>query len=98
MHREILVSAGVIGALGDISFLKRIPGAHAIQRDSDRRGSEMNERRRGTFVSEHYIGGTEIHVREEYAFGDHRRFYIMTASERVRDTADFLNFDGLNFN
>lgn len=98
MHKETLVSAGVIGASGDISFLKRLPALHALQRDGDRRGKEMNERRRGAFVSEHRIGGAEIHVREEYGLGGRHRFYVMTASERLSHTADFIDLDGLNFN
>lgn len=95
---EVFVSSGVIGASGDISFLQRLPSVHALQRHGDRRGQQMTERRMGAFVSEHRIGGTEIHVREEYGLGNRRRFYVMTAAERVRDTADFIEFDGLNFN
>lgn len=98
MSKDVFVSAGVIGASGDIRFLTRLPGAHALQRDGDRGGKEMRERRRGAFVSEHRIGGAEIHVREEYGLGERHFFYVMTASERVRDTADFMEFDGLNFN
>lgn len=42
--------------------------------------------------------GAEIHVREEYGLGGRHRFYVMTASERLSDTADFIDLDGLNFN
>lgn len=98
MTTEVLVSAGSIGASDDISFLRRLPQAHALQRDGDPRGKRMAERRMGAFVSEHRVGGIEIHVREEYGLGGHHRFYVMTASERVRDTADFMDFGGLNFN
>lgn len=98
MNKEIFVSAGVIGASGDLSFLSRLPDAHALQRDGDRRGKEMKERRRGAFVSEHRIGEAQLHVREEYGLGNRHRFYVMTASERVRDAADFIEFGGLNFN
>ena len=98
MTTEVLVSAGSIGASDDISFLRRLPEAHALQRDGDLRGKRMAERRMGAFVSEHRIGGIEIHVREEFGLGGCHRFYVMTASERVRDTADFMDFGGLNFN
>lgn len=97
MITEVFVSAGVIGASDDMRFLVHLPDAHALQRDGDRRGSHMRERRVGAFVSEHKAGEADIHVREEYALGGLRRFYVMTGSERVRDTADFFEFASLNF-
>lgn len=97
MDKDILVSAGVVGAADDISFLRHLPTAHAQQRDSDHRGKQMTETRMGAFVSQHRIGHTEIHVREEYGLGGRHRFYVMTAPERVRDMADFFAFSGLAF-
>ncbi|MCF1491797.1 hypothetical protein GOZ83_13660 [Agrobacterium vitis] len=97
MNKEILVSAGVIGASGDISFLTRLPSAHVLQRDGDQRGKQMTERRMGAFVSVHRIGDTDVHVREEYGLGGRHRFYVMTGSERVRGSANFIAFDGLAF-
>lgn len=97
MTSEVFVSAGVIGASDDIGFLERLPSAHAQQRDSDRRGRQMTDRRMGAFVSEHKIGNAEIHVREEYGLGDCHRIYVMTGPERVRDTADLTEFAGLAF-
>ena len=97
MITEIFVSAGVIGASDDMRFLAQLPGAHALQRNGDRRGSHMPERQVGAFVSEHKIGETDIHVREEYTLGGFHRFYVMTGSERVRDAADFFEFASLNF-
>lgn len=98
MNTEVLVSTGSIGASNDIGFLRRLPQAHALQRDGDPRGRRMAEQQMGAFVSEHNIGGTEIHVREEYGLGGRHRIYVMTASERVRDQAEFMDFDGLKFN
>lgn len=97
MDKETLVSFGVIGASNNLGYLMQLPAAHALQRDGEVRGREMKVRRRGSYVSEHKIGTAEIHVREEYRFGV-RRFYVMTASERVRDVAEFMEFSGLNFN
>lgn len=57
----------------------------------------MTDRRMGAFISEHKIGDTEIHVREAYGLGDRHRIYVMTGSERVRDTADFTKFARLAF-
>lgn len=97
MTNDVFVSAGVIGASGDISFLTRLPSAHLLQRDGDQRGKQMTERRMGAFVSVHRIGDTDVHIREEYGLGGRHRFYVMTGSERARDSADFIAFDGLAF-
>jgi hypothetical protein len=94
---RVSVSIGVLGSFDTLDFLQQLPALHAIQRDSDRRGVAMRERKLGAFVSEHRFGSVEIHVREEFTYGVLHRFYVMTGRERRSDIAEFLVFAGTGF-